>query len=151
MDCMQVRVANFTRAAGALVVAAGVLGFAATAQAQIPTINVQKTCKAAASVMVNLAISSGATDEVQICLNSENGARETMSKNWSTYESSDRQGCFQTRVYLPSYVEWLTCIEMNKVVREVKAKGRLMQTIENPDGTYTLPPLRTLGILGGQP
>jgi hypothetical protein len=151
MGRMEVRVGSFTRALGFSILVAGVIGLAAPAQAQIPAINVQKTCKAAASVMVNLAISGGSTDEVQICLNSENSARETMTKNWSTYQASDRSGCFQTNVYLPSYVEWLTCIEMNKVVREVKSKGRLLQTIENPDGTYTLPPLRTLGILGGQP
>ena len=30
----------------------------------------------------------------------------------------DRAGCIQTKVYLPSYIEWLTCFEMNKVVRK---------------------------------
>jgi hypothetical protein len=137
--------------AGASVVAAFFVVFTANAQAQVPGIDVKATCQAAAAVMFNLSVGgAGATDDVQICMNSENNARDQLTKNWSTFQPSDRQGCIQRGVYLPSYVEWLTCFEMNKVVREVKAQGREMKTIENSDGTFSLPPRSSLGILSGQ-
>jgi hypothetical protein len=125
-----------------------------TANAQIPTIDIQATCRAAAAVMLNLAVGgegrTGPNDE-QICIESENKARDQIIKGWSTFQASDREGCIQTRVYLPSYVEWLTCFEMNKVVRDARESGgRSMKSVTNPDGSMTLPPVRSLGInMGG--
>ena len=54
--------------------------------------------------------------------------------------------CIQTTVYLPSYIEWLTCFEMNKIVREAREQGRAVVALTNPDGSMTMPPLSTLGI-----
>jgi hypothetical protein len=122
---------------------------AAPAQAQVPTIDIQATCRAAAGVMTNLSLGGTGTNEVDICLDSEKKAREQMIKDWSTFQPSDREGCIQTRVYLPSYIEWLTCFEMNKIVREARAQGRAVAPLTNPDGTMTLPPLGTLGIYVG--
>ena len=124
--------------------------FAPTAQAQIPTINIQETCRKAADVMLNLAVGgdgrTGPNDQ-QICLESENKARDQINKNWSNYQASDREGCIQTRVYLPSYVEWLTCFEMNKVVRDAREQqNRAMKSVTNADGSMTLPPVSSLGI-----
>jgi hypothetical protein len=127
------------------------VGFAETAQAQVPTINIQETCRAAAGVMVNLMGGTSSQNDVDICLESENKARQQMIKDWSTFQPSDREGCIQTRVYLPSYIEWLTCFEMNKVVREARQQGRGTQALTNPDGSLTMPPLRSLGInMGGR-
>jgi hypothetical protein len=123
----------------------GFVGGCADAQAQsIPTIDIQQTCKMAAIVTVSL---SGGTNDLEICLNSENGARQQMVKNWSTFTPSDRQGCIQPRVYLPSYVEWLTCFEMNKVVREARDRGQATQDVTKPDrdGFITLPTLGNWG------
>jgi hypothetical protein len=125
---------------------------AETAQAQVPTINIRETCQAAAGVMVNLMGGSTAKNDVEICLEGENKARQQMIKDWSTFQPSDRAGCIQTRGYLPSYVEWLTCFEMNKSVRDARQQqGRAMRDLTNSDGTVTMPPLRSLGInVGGR-
>ena len=130
-------------------VVAGLMSlFAQPAQAQsVPTINVQETCQAAAGVMANLLAGSTATNDVQICMDSENKAREQMIKDWGSFTESDRAGCIQASGYLPSYVEWLTCFEMNKSVREARQQGRSMGALTNPDGSLTLPPLRSLGIM----
>src|SRR5947208_14806585 len=77
----------------ALVLAVGVFAISTnTARAQIPTINVQETCRAAAGVMLNLAIGgegrTGPNDE-QICLESENKARDQIIKDWSTFQAAD--------------------------------------------------------------
>jgi hypothetical protein len=150
MDRERVLPRSPARMAQASVLAAPMIVLATIALAQVPTIDIRQTCKAAAGVMYNLSVGgAGATDDVQICLNSENSARDQLDKNWSAFQASDRAGCIQRGVYLPSYVEWLTCFEMNKVVREVKKQGRQMKTIENADGTFSLPPRSSLGILSG--
>jgi len=127
------------------------LVFVATAQAQVPTINIQETCRAAAGVMINLMGGSTSQNDVEICLESENKARQQMIKDWSTFQASDRAGCIDTRVYLPSYIEWLTCFEMNKVVREGRQQqGQAIPGFSNSGGYATMPPLRSLGINVGR-
>ena len=60
----------------------------------------------------------------------------------------DRSGCIQPNFYLPSYVEWLTCFEMNKSVREGRREGGVTSELINPDGSVTMPPVGSLGIMG---
>jgi len=143
-------IADIAVVTAAIICFMGVL--AETAQAQVPTINIRETCQAAAGVMVNLMGGSTAKNDVEICLEGENKARQQMIKDWSTFQPSDRAGCIQTRGYLPSYVEWLTCFEMNKSVRDARQQqGRAMRDLTNADGSVTMPPLRSLGInVGGR-
>jgi hypothetical protein len=125
------------------VIAAVMSTFPHAARAQLPTINIQQTCQIASKVMVNLMGGSTTQNDVEICLETENKARQQMLKDWSTYQPSDRAGCVQANVYLPSYVEWITCFEMNKVVREARQQGRAMSSLTNADGSMTLPRVRS--------
>jgi hypothetical protein len=52
-------------------------------------------------------------------------------------------GCIQPNVYLPTYIEWLTCIEMNKAVREARKSSGT--PIDNPSARVTLPRVNWLG------
>jgi hypothetical protein len=140
----------FARSAGIAAICCIVV-FPSAADAQVPSINIQETCRAAAGVMVNLMGGSTSQNDVQICIEAENKARQQLLKDWSTYQASDREGCIQANVYLPSYIEWLTCFEMNKSVREARRQGRAMNQIVNPDGSVTLPPVSSLGIMGTSP
>jgi hypothetical protein len=122
------------------------------AHAQVPAINTQEVCRKAAEVMLNLAVGgekAGPTDQ-EICLENENKAREQIIKDWSAFQESDREGCIQPRVYLPSYAEWLTCFEMNRIVREARQKqGRAMGSFVTGNAVV-LPPVSSLGInMGG--
>jgi hypothetical protein len=116
------------------------------ARAQVPSIDIRATCQAAAKVSINL---SGPTSggDLDICIKSETDAQQQMIKSWSTFQASDRAGCIQTKVYLPSYIEWLTCFEMNKVVREMKQRGQVSQEVLATDsrGYYILPKLNGVG------
>jgi hypothetical protein len=113
-----------------------VFGFAGTAQAQIPSINIEQTCRAAASAMVGLMSGSTTEQDIKSCLASEQKAREQIIKEQATYSSSDKKRCMRTGTYLPSYVEWLTCLEMERDVRN-------MQQEESPEtDTMTLPRVR---------
>ena len=140
---------TFTQSALAAAAIACFIGlFPGIAHAQVvPTINVQETCRAAAGVMANLLSGSSVVNDVQICVDSENKARDQIIKDWGSYTESDRSGCIQPAGYLPSYVEWLTCFEMNKSVREAGQQGRSTGALTNPDGSLTLPLLRSLGIM----
>jgi hypothetical protein len=88
----------------------------------VPSIDVHKTCRAAASV------TSTATSErdVDICVSSEQKAREQMAKDWSQYAAGDKSRCVQAgpKVYLPSYVEWLTCLEMETAVKKMREEDK---------------------------
>ena len=135
----------------ALALGCFVVLFSDTAYAQVPNINIQETCRAAAGVMVGLMGGSTTQNDVEICLETENKARQQLIKDWSTFQASDREGCIDSSVYLPSYVEWITCFEMRKSVREArKQQGRNpISGLTNPDGSVTMPPISSLGIMGG--
>lgn len=48
------------------------------------------------------------------CMQDEMAAKDTLSKRWSSFKPKDRQDCVeQARAPSPSYVEVLTCLEMD--------------------------------------
>jgi hypothetical protein len=84
----------------------------------IPTVDIRKTCQAAASEMTELMSDSTASGDLDVCQSSEQEARAQLAKNWSTYSAAEKAQCVQPSVYLPSYIEWLTCLEMEMSVRK---------------------------------
>ncbi len=102
----------------------------------VPTTDVQKTCRAASGAMVQLMGGSSPEHDLEICLSAEQRAREQLVKDWTTYSSGDRAQCVRTTVYLPSYVEWLTCLEMERDVRKMKIDQ------PNPSAATKLPFVR---------
>jgi hypothetical protein len=123
-----------------LLAAALLASTAAFAQSGIPTIDIQNTCKVAASAMVQLLGGSTAGNDTEICLGSEQRAREQLVKDWSTFSASDRSRCVRTLTYLPSYVEWLTCLEMERDVRKMNFEET------SPTAPVVLPTVRP-GVL----
>jgi hypothetical protein len=55
-------------------------------------------------------------------MKSESDARAEIVKNWLNYPAGGRQRCVNTTGYMPSYVEWLTCLEMEQQVNELRKK-----------------------------
>jgi hypothetical protein len=139
---MQLAFRPITRLAAAV---GTVVCLGCAAQAQVPVVNVQATCKAASAVTLGLSGNTNSQNDINICLDSENRARQQLAKDWSTYVAADRTECIQTDVYLPSYIEWLTCLEMNRSVRQMRG-GDSMKAPTNPDGSVTMPPLASLGV-----
>jgi hypothetical protein len=88
----------------------------------VPTVNIQNTCRAAASVTSGTSIQT----DIDICVSSEQKAREQMVKDWSQYAGVDKTRCVQAgpKVYLPSYVEWLTCLEMESAVKRMRQEDK---------------------------
>src|SRR5215510_1735917 len=110
---------------------------AATLDAQgrkeVPGIDIQKTCKAAAGAMVSLMGGTTTEQDINACLDSEQKARDQIAKDLATYSSAYKAQCMRTDVYLPSYVEWLTCLEMERDVRKMERPQQLGA------GPWTLP------------
>jgi hypothetical protein len=104
----------------ASVIATIMFGSTDTTRAQIPHINIEETCRAAARAMVSLMGGSTTEQDANACLDSEQKAREQIIKDQATYSSTDKGRCMRTNVYLPSYVEWLTCLEMERDVRKLR-------------------------------
>ena len=123
--------------AACIMAAAAMLLPSDLARAQsVPTVDIAATCRAASAVTVSLLGSTG-TNDFQVCMDGENKARETIIKDWSSYAASDSVGCIQPNVCLPTYIEWLTCIEMNKAVREARKSSGT--PADNPNARVTLP------------
>jgi hypothetical protein len=104
----------------------------------VPTIDIQKTCQIAAGAMLSLMGGTTTEQDINACLDSEQKARDQIVKDQATYASADKVQCMRTDVYLPSYVEWLTCLEMERDVRKDRLPSETFGT-----GPWTLPKVRS--------
>jgi len=103
---------------------------------EVPSIDIQKTCQAAAGAMVSLMGGTTTEQDVNACLDSEQKARDQIVKDRATYSAADKKQCMRTDNYLPSYVEWLTCLEMERDVRKMERPEQFGA------GPWTLPKVR---------
>ena len=86
------------------------------AASEPPKIDVQAICRASEKE-VGAIFGNSIDDSVDQCVKAQDEALERIEKDWATYPIAAKQLCVQPRVYLPSYVEWLTCFEMDLEVR----------------------------------
>jgi hypothetical protein len=123
-DATSARTISSLTISHAVVIAAAAVaimcGSTDSTRADIPQIDIEETCHAAARAMVSLMGGSTTEQDRQACLDSEQKAREQIIKDQATYSSADERQCIRTSVYLPSYVEWLTCLEMERDVRKIR-------------------------------
>jgi hypothetical protein len=109
---------------GIVISAAVVVAVTSTALARdagLPRLDIEFACHASERAVS--AVVSVTTDIFKSCLDDENEARERLDKDWASFPTSDRGRCIHPSEYLPSYVEWLTCLEMTRDVKEMR-KGR---------------------------
>ena len=81
---------------------------AAASLDRIPVLDVEKTCRAAQDY--------GTTDPKETfrnCMLDEKEARQQLTQKWSKFKLSSRRGCIPPHP-IPSYVEMLTCLEMDQ-------------------------------------
>ncbi len=85
----------------------------------LPAIDIQKTCRTSEREL-SAMFANGTTDYFESCMNTETAAREKLIEGWATFSTADRTGCVQPTVYMPSYVEWLTCLEITRDARSMR-------------------------------
>jgi hypothetical protein len=87
----------------------------------VPHLNVQPSCRAAASGNI------GIKQDMSVCLDDENNAREQIVKEWGQFAPADRTSC--TRLSntggAPTYTELLTCLEMARDARKLPKEDTL--------------------------
>jgi hypothetical protein len=104
-----------------IVSAAIVLAAASTALAKdggLPNLDIEQGCRASEKAMASATGTDA--DTFASCKNDENDARKQLERNWTTYPASDKARCIQPKEYTPSFVEWLTCIEMERDVKAMR-------------------------------
>jgi hypothetical protein len=82
-----------------------------------PTIDIQKLCRASANALFSVSSNPAAIDS---CISDEQAAREQLTKSWESFSAGDRSFCVLPREYLPSYIEWLTCLQMERDVKKIR-------------------------------
>jgi hypothetical protein len=87
-----------------------------------PKADVQSTCDASEKELGDI-FGGNVRTTIDQCVNQENAAFERIKKDWAKYPADAKQLCVQPEGYSPSYVEWLTCLEMNQQVRQIRAEG----------------------------
>jgi hypothetical protein len=105
------------------------VGFTGIAAAQsMPTINVAPSCKAAAAGYIGLA------QEFDSCVRSEEAARKSLVKQWSTFQPADRTSCHRlTTTGTPgTYTELLTCLEMRRDARALPSAEEMRKDADRP-------------------
>ena len=86
--------------------------FVLTALDKIPHFDIDATCRVAAVADAEV-LGQGGT---QGCKDDEQNALAQLEKQWNQFPSSDRRQCQQlaSETDEPSYVELLTCLEMQR-------------------------------------
>jgi hypothetical protein len=83
-----------------------------------PTYNVEPSCRGGMDVIADPAVSQDV--RFAQCLRDEAAAQSTLQAQWTQYPAGDRVTCADTaRVGTPSYVELLTCLEMERDARSM--------------------------------
>jgi hypothetical protein len=104
---------------GLSVLAAGTVSVLAAGAGGPPAIDVKKSCQSSEKAVADI-MGTNTVITVENCARQEQAARQEIVDNWAKYPASDRQLCVDTKAYMPSYVEWLTCLEMYRDVRSLR-------------------------------
>src|SRR3954447_22960371 len=83
----------------------------------VPSFNIHPTCDGA-----SVGISGGP----DVCVRSEQSARDELVAKWAQFPAGDRTRCVQltNMTHMPSYVQVLTCLEMARDARQLRAPAQ---------------------------
>jgi hypothetical protein len=88
-----------------------------------PKVNIEATCEAS-EVEIKKLFGNDTMVTTSGCLMQENAAFDEMVKTWTTFTPADKTNCVQPRSHMPSYVEWLTCMEIQKDLRRIRSQEK---------------------------
>jgi hypothetical protein len=97
-------------------------GVASAASASVPSVDIATTCRESEKAVATM-FGPGSQQTFDSCMKQENDARAEIVKNWRSYPAGGRQRCVNPTLYMPSYVEWLTCLEMEQAVEALRRNG----------------------------
>jgi hypothetical protein len=81
----------------------------------VPSIDIQNGCRESSD-----AVYGSTTGSIfDSCVEDEKDASAQLAKDWESFPAADKARCVNPAIYLPSYVEWLTCIEGESTLRRI--------------------------------
>ena len=108
-----------------------ILAAAPAAADTVPTFNIHPTCDGA-----SVGISGGP----DVCMRSEQSARDELANKWAAFPAADRTRCVQltNMTHMPSYVQVITCLEMARDARQLRAPAERSTVGSSP--SVNIPP-----------
>ena len=97
-------------------------GVASAASNGVPTVDIAITCRTSEQALIAI-FGASYQQTFESCMTSEKAAREQIVKDWQKFPAGGRQRCVITTGYMPSYIEWLTCLEMEQQVNELRKQA----------------------------
>jgi hypothetical protein len=88
----------------------------------LPQLDVQKQCRATQKATDDLTGTKN-PDAFDLCIRSEQSAREKLVARWATIPPSDKTGCIRPADWSASYSEWLGCVDTRVYVRTMREKN----------------------------
>ena len=82
----------------------------------LPRIDIQKSCRESSNALYGTTTAN----VFNSCVEDEKDASAKLTKDWANFPSADKARCVHAAIYLPSYVEWLTCIEGESTLRRIR-------------------------------
>ena len=87
----------------------------------VPTIDIQKGCRAAEAELT--ALFGNQSDAYKSSMDDEQAGRDQLAKDWANFSALAKSLCVQPKEYLPSYVEWQSCLEMTRDVGKMRKEA----------------------------
>ncbi|HLH96194.1 MAG TPA: hypothetical protein VKW08_13855 [Xanthobacteraceae bacterium] len=105
----------------------------------VPELNYEPICQDSASIDLGLK------DDRAICMQDEAQARAELTRKWSTFGAAGRSSCLRlsSTNRTGSYVELLTCLEMDRDARALTKGADLGIGAAAPPPTREVDPVRT--------
>ena len=95
----------------------------AVAKDELPKIDTEKFCRTrAASSGEMMGDKAAASRAFQTCTDSEQKARDALAAAWNDIPPGYKAACIKPDVYSPSYIEWISCLELNIDVKVLRSK-----------------------------
>jgi len=82
----------------------------------LPSIDIQKNCRESSDALYG----SSPANVFDACVEDEKDAAAKLAREWASFPAADKARCVHAAIYLPSYVEWLTCIEGESTLRRIR-------------------------------
>jgi hypothetical protein len=82
----------------------------------LPSIDIEKNCRESSDALYGTTTAN----VFDACVEDEKDASAKLTKDWAIFPAADKARCVHAAIYLPSYVEWLTCIEGESALRRIR-------------------------------
>jgi len=92
---------------------------AAAAQSNLPIIDIRKSCEVRAKASADILVHKTTISAFESCMSSEKKALDALVAAWKDMPSSYKARCIAPNAYSPSYVEWISCLEMHIDVKRL--------------------------------